>query len=449
MSNKINRRGFLKGLAVAAGSGILAACQPQVVKETVIVEKPVEKVVKETVIVQPESTEIQFMTWDYTSGNQAMGAVIDAFHKVSNNRVEFTAVPYAEYNEKIAALVPAGEGPDVAKPYYGWIPAWKDPGFILPLPQEAFPPAELAANNPPLCKSIVIDGKWWGVPLSVRSMGIYYRNDAFREVGLTPPITSWAPDGGELYEALVKLTKYDSDGNLARMGKAVGGHWDFTCQLWQNGQPGHSDDFRTIQWNASEKGYEAWEWNTNIYWHLYKGQQPLLTSGAAGFVLDQDCMYMTHVGGIGRARTEIPVEYEFATMELFAGPAGKANMGTFWPMVMTSKAAEDPKNLDVAIEFLQYCGTRDPQVAFASFTGELPSLISVSSEPLFTNNPLLAPFIAQLGNTFSYFYVDEKEERDIYTNNWSRITEGEEPRQVLDDMVAELQAVRDAYFEDK
>ncbi|MFH1928520.1 MAG: ABC transporter substrate-binding protein [Chloroflexota bacterium] len=55
-NKKVTRRGFLKGVAVAAGSGVLAACAPQVVKETVIVEKPVEKVVekvvKETVIVE-------------------------------------------------------------------------------------------------------------------------------------------------------------------------------------------------------------------------------------------------------------------------------------------------------------------------------------------------------------------------------------------------------------
>ena len=56
MTDKLTRRKFLKGLAVAAGSGVLASCAPQVVKETVIVEKPVEKVVekvvKETVIVE-------------------------------------------------------------------------------------------------------------------------------------------------------------------------------------------------------------------------------------------------------------------------------------------------------------------------------------------------------------------------------------------------------------
>ncbi|MFH1927043.1 MAG: substrate-binding domain-containing protein [Chloroflexota bacterium] len=59
MSHKVTRRRFLKGLAVAAGSSVLAACAPTVVKETVIVEKVVEKVVKETVIVAgtPEVVE--------------------------------------------------------------------------------------------------------------------------------------------------------------------------------------------------------------------------------------------------------------------------------------------------------------------------------------------------------------------------------------------------------
>jgi len=49
---KLNRRDFLKAAAAATGALTLAGCAPQVVKETVIVEKPVEKMVKETVIVE-------------------------------------------------------------------------------------------------------------------------------------------------------------------------------------------------------------------------------------------------------------------------------------------------------------------------------------------------------------------------------------------------------------
>ena len=50
--DKVTRRRFLKGLAAAAGGTVLAACSPQVVKETVIVEKAVEQKVVETVVVE-------------------------------------------------------------------------------------------------------------------------------------------------------------------------------------------------------------------------------------------------------------------------------------------------------------------------------------------------------------------------------------------------------------
>ena len=50
--NKVTRRRFLRGLAAATGGTILAACAPQVVKETVIVEKAVEVEKLSTVLVE-------------------------------------------------------------------------------------------------------------------------------------------------------------------------------------------------------------------------------------------------------------------------------------------------------------------------------------------------------------------------------------------------------------
>lgn len=57
MSNeKLSRRQFLSAAAMTAAGAALVACQPQtvIVKETVEVEKEVEKVVKETVVVEKE-----------------------------------------------------------------------------------------------------------------------------------------------------------------------------------------------------------------------------------------------------------------------------------------------------------------------------------------------------------------------------------------------------------
>ncbi len=53
MLTKVSRRHMLKLFAVATG-GTLAACAPKIIKETVVVEKEVEKVVQQTVVVTEE-----------------------------------------------------------------------------------------------------------------------------------------------------------------------------------------------------------------------------------------------------------------------------------------------------------------------------------------------------------------------------------------------------------
>ena len=54
-ARRITRREMLKGLGLAASGAVLAACAqptPQVVKETVVVEKAVEKQVVQTKVVE-------------------------------------------------------------------------------------------------------------------------------------------------------------------------------------------------------------------------------------------------------------------------------------------------------------------------------------------------------------------------------------------------------------
>jgi multiple sugar transport system substrate-binding protein len=400
----------------------------------------------------PAVVEIEFGQYEYPSANTAMHAIIESFEAVYPNiKVKYVGIPYEEYNEKVAALVPAGQGPDIVKPYYGWVPAWKDAGFIIPLPEDEFPNEMFETEFPSLVNTIKLDGQWWGMPLSVRSMGMFYRKDLFREAGIDKPPVSWDFDGGEWMDDILALSKWDDAGNLEVSGMDVaegGAHWLFMCMLKQAGQEPLSDDFRTVQWNASQAGYDTWQWIVDIQMK-HKASEEGSLGGRAGLCAGTNAIMMTHVGHIGRVNTDCPEGTDWGTFELPAGPVGKGNMGTYWPLAITAKAAMDPGRLDASIKFLQYCAGRDAQVAWASHTGELPAKLAVANEPLFTGNPLLQPFIAQLPDAFSYFYVDEKEERDIFINAWARITENEDPKLVLDETVAELQELRDAYFADK
>ena len=96
MSNKLTRRDFLRTAALGAAGVAVVACQPKtvIVKETVEVQKEVEKVVKETVVVEKE-VEVQ-----------------KEVTKVIEKEKVVTATPVAmQYNEAptLAGLSQAGE----------------------------------------------------------------------------------------------------------------------------------------------------------------------------------------------------------------------------------------------------------------------------------------------------------------------------------------------------
>ena len=105
-------------LSILAVLTMLVGCAvpaPEVVEKEVIREVEVEKVVTAE---PPPIVEIEFGQYEYESANTAMHAIIESFEAVYPNiKVNYVGIPYEEYNEKIAALVPAGQGPDIVKPY--------------------------------------------------------------------------------------------------------------------------------------------------------------------------------------------------------------------------------------------------------------------------------------------------------------------------------------------
>jgi len=160
------------GLLVVA-SMVLSACAtptPEVVEK--VVTKEVEKVVKETVVVKEmvevpaEAEEITIEYWQYffDARVDAMNRLIQQFEAENPGiHVIHTNFPYADYRDKIAASVPAGVGPDIATLYYGWLPLWVDSGYLVPLPEDEFPPSMIESEFSPLVQAGKFGGKYWAM----------------------------------------------------------------------------------------------------------------------------------------------------------------------------------------------------------------------------------------------------------------------------------------------
>ncbi|HOX65501.1 MAG TPA: extracellular solute-binding protein, partial [Thermotogota bacterium] len=68
-------------------------------------------------------TKIVYWQYFYETKIQTVDQVIKEFERLNPDiEVEHVNFPYENFNQKVAASVPAGIGPDVVNLFYGWIP---------------------------------------------------------------------------------------------------------------------------------------------------------------------------------------------------------------------------------------------------------------------------------------------------------------------------------------
>ena len=67
-------------------------------------------------------------------------------------------------------------------------------------------------------QDVVMDGKVYGLPLSIDTMGIFYNKDLLDRSGIAQLPTTWT----EFQAAVRKITKYDSKGKIIQAGTALG-----------------------------------------------------------------------------------------------------------------------------------------------------------------------------------------------------------------------------------
>jgi len=229
---QLNRRDFLRLSAAAATGAIVAACAPATPK-VVEVEKevPVEKIVKETVVVEKvverpakPARKLELTYWTGWSGFEfdALQELIDKFNEESEE-AHFTMTTVFGQYEKVLTAIAAGTPPDVVSAV--WLSQ-----LVSMAARDGFLPVEDYAAQSGLKAEEFFPNEWdawhwnghlWGIAITSSSSMIAYRKDLFREVGLdpeNPPQTIV-----ELDEAADKLTKYDDEGNLERIGYFPGG----------------------------------------------------------------------------------------------------------------------------------------------------------------------------------------------------------------------------------
>ena len=393
-------------------------------------------------------TTITYWQYDYATRVDAMNQLIAQFEAENPDiKVVHETFPYDGYPAQVAASIPAGQGPDVAQLFYGWLPTWQRAGYVVPLPEQYFDAAALDENFAPLVQAAKVDGTWYGLPTAVRSLALFYNLDKLREAGFDGPPATW----DEFVEMATAMTVKQGNRFVeVGYGFAPTGqdhHLVREVLVRQFGGVPYNDDYSQVTY-ASEEGVEAFDFYTSwVTEHQFA--VPEFVPGNNGYrdgfrVLENIAMIIDGSFAIGDVQRL--AEFEWGVAELPTLDNGvKSNFGSFFMNALTPNATKDPAKLEAAAKFLQFVTSDDAMKLWLDVVGELPASRTLIADPELASDPVYGPFVRALDYAHATVFVDESGQRDVMVDAINAVVlQGQDPAAALESAAAAEQLLLDA-----
>lgn len=394
-----------------------------------------------------QAAKVTIEYWQYTFDTKVklVDELIREFQQQNPGiEVKHVHFPYENYNEKVAASVPAGRGPDVINLYYGWLPKYVDAGYLQPLPKDTFPAAQIEKDFYPLVSAAKMDGEYWALPTAVRTLALMWNKDLFKAAGLDPekPPATWA----ELVDMAKRLTKRDAAGKLVQEGFAwntggQGHNWFREALIRQAGGQPLSDDRKKVQW-TSPAGKEAFQFWLDLTTVHKVGEAGFMTDDITAFKTGKAAITVDGSFRLGALKKDAP-NLDFGTAVLPRHKA-QATMGSFWAHGVTKNATGAKK--DAAVKFLQFLTSPAVQKRWTPAIGELPARAEVAKE--FLSDPKMKGFLEGLAHAQATFFVDESADRAAVIEAAEKVyLKGVKPEQAVAEAEQKVQALYDNYWQ--
>ena len=363
--------------------------------------------------------EIEYWQYFFDARVSAMEQLIENFEAANSDiKVTMTHFPYADYRTKVAAAIPAGEGPDVVQLFYGWLNDYVAANLIQPLPNNVFPPAMIEEEFFPMVGAMREGDNYWALPTAVRSLALFYNESLFDEAGIDgPPETL-----DDLIDTAKKLTKMDAAGNLTQVGITAGmnaqdHHWFREVLVRQFGGEPYLDDYRTVNYN-SDAGVMAAEFYTGLVsehevtaFGFMDEPQAAFKAGRAGMHIDGSF----RIGSLHNTRG-----LKWGVAELPANSDGmKSNYSSYWVNAITTKAVGE--KYGAAVKFMQYVTSDEAMQIWLDVVGELPAKPSVGLTEANSNDAVFGPFIRGLAYANTTKFANESAQRQFLIDMVQRI----------------------------
>ena len=219
--------------------------------------------------------------------------------------------------------------------------------------------------------AMTIDGKQWGVPYTYYQWGVYYREDIFKELGLTEP-TTWAEEkancakivesGRACYTIGTKFL-WTAGGWFDYMNMRTNG-FDFHMQLLQGDASWEDDEVRATFSNWKEL-IDMGGFIANHQTYSWQEALPFMVNGeAAAYLMGNFAVAPLREAGLSDDQIDF---YQFPSINPDVALAEDAPTDTF-------HIPSNAKNKDAAREFLRFAASAEEQTIInaGDALGQLP-----------------------------------------------------------------------------
>ncbi len=367
---------------------------------------------------QASAVEIEYWQYVFDTRVEAMNQLITKFEEANPDiTVKQVTFPYADYQTRLVAANMAGKAPDVMQLFYGWADQFIEGGLIQPLPEDAFPVAEIEAEFFPIVSAMQRDGKYYGLPTAVRSLALFYNKKLLDEAGVAPPTTL-----DELVTVAKATAKTNAAGDLETVGITMDPagqdhHWWREVLLRQYGGAPYSDDYTKVTY-ADEAGANSFGYYVGLATNDKVTQLGFMDEGQAAFKAGRAAMTIDgtfRLGSFGEIK-----DFEWGVTELPANADGtKSNYASYFANAIGAKT--EGEELEASIKFLQYISSPEAMAIWLDVVGELPARRSAALTEENLNDPIYAPFLKGLEYAHTTRFVDEAGQRQVIIDAVNRV----------------------------
>ena len=452
MKKSLSRREFLRVATVAAAGGLVAACAPTVVKETVVETVEVEvagETVKETVVVEVEgeavketvvvevpaepAVAIQFWTMNYGDVEQWVDMFegwAGEFQAESGVTVDIQVVNWAQAMTTLLLVSQGGAHPDVADMFwlysftelgggeYGPMPITEYQPILWPDLEDRFFAGSL--------KDVLWKGEFFGIPWRGDIRPMLYRTDYLEEAGFDAPPDTW----DEVTEMAQALTKRDADGNVTQWGFCLAESvpmQQFLQYLWQAGGEYMTADGQTATVDTPEMR-ECLEWMYDLLWtyevHSTELMEPSYTPATlfqGGQVAITGSVPDSAAADLERDFPELDGLWAYSIPTM--GPANRASYSGagYWGVLRGTQKA------DAAVEWIHFLSSDEIMQTISEYLARVSPNKQVMASPYWTE----AEWKQTIVKTLEYAHTSQHP-----SPAWSKVV-ANDPGAVLYDMYYE------------